>query len=139
MAGRKPVGPALADRVEASEEARTRLKVLLETITGEKSMEAACQALGIRKTHLFTLRTRVLKAAAAALEPGPVGRPPQAARPEAAGPQAARIAELEAQVQQLHVELEASRVRLELAEAMPGRTDENSPGRKKKAPRRRRV
>ena len=94
------MGPALADRVAASEQARTRLKVLLETITGDKTMDEACRALGIQKTQLFKLRARVLEAAAAALEPGPVGRPPQTV-----DPQAARIAELETRIKQLEVEL----------------------------------
>lgn len=134
MAGRKPVGPALADRVSGSEQARQRLKVLLETITGEKSMDGACQALSIQKTQLFKLRTRMLEAAAAALEPGPVGRPPQTV-----DPQAARIAELAAHIEQLEVELEASRLRIELAQALPKRTDEPSSGRKKNQRRQRRA
>jgi hypothetical protein len=132
VAGRKPVGPALADRVAASEQARARLKVLLETITADKSMDGACRALSIEKSQLFKLRARMLEAAAAALEPGPVGRPPQTV-----DPQAARIAELEQQIKQLQVELEASRLRVELAQALPALTDENSPRRKKKARRRR--
>ena len=123
----------MAERVAASEQARTRLKVLLETVTGDKTMDAACQALSIHKTQLFKLRTRVLEAAAAALEPGPIGRPPQAAEPHSA-----RIAELEARIKQLELELEASRLRVELAQALPALADETSPGRKKKARRRRR-
>ena len=134
MAGRKPVGPALADRVAASEQARTRLKVLLETITGEKSMDAACQALSIQKTQLFKLRARVLEAAAAALEPQPTGRPPQTVSPEAA-----RIAELEDEINRLKVELEGSRLRVELAQALRAAGDERSPRRKKKKPRERRA
>jgi hypothetical protein len=132
VAGRKPVGPALAERVSASEQARTRLKVLLETITGDKSMDAACQALSIQKTRLFKLRTRVLEAAAAALEPQPTGRPPQAV-----DPQAARITELEAQIKQLELKLEAARLRVELAQALPGLSGERLPRRKKKTRRRR--
>lgn len=130
MAGRKPVGPALADRVAASEQARTRLRVLLETITGEKTMDEACEALSIHKTHLFNLRARVLEAGAAILEPQPMGRPPQAASPEAA-----RIAELEEQINTLKVELEAARLRVELAQALPALSDEHSPRRKKKVRR----
>jgi hypothetical protein len=135
VAGRKPVGPALAERVwSASEPARTRLKVLLETITGDKTMEQACRALSIQKTQLFKLRTRVLEAAAAALEPQPIGRPPQAVSPEAA-----RITELEEEINQLTVELEASRVRVELAQALPAAGGEPAPRRKKKRRRGRRA
>jgi hypothetical protein len=118
--------------VSASEQARTRLKVLLETITGEKSMDAACQALNIHKSRLFTLRTGMLEAAAAALEPQPMGRPPQAASPEAA-----RIAELEAEINRLLVELEGSRLRVELAQALGAESGERSLRRKKKKLKRR--
>ena len=133
MVGRKPVGPALAERVSGSEQAKARLEVLLETISGAKSMEGACQVLGIHKTQLFKLRTRMLEAAAAALEPGPVGRPLQTA-----DPQAARIAELEAQIKQLEVELHAARLRVELAQALRPAGD-TSPKRKKKVRRRGRI
>ena len=134
MAGRKPVGPALAERVSGSQQSRQRLEVLLETITGAKTMDEACRALGIEKSQLFKLRARMLEAAAASLEPGPVGRPPQPV-----DPQAARIAELEAQIKQLSLELAASRLREELAQALPKLVDETSPRRKKKERRQRRA
>ena len=89
MAGRKPVGPALVHRVSGSQEACHRAEVLLETIAGVQTMDGACQALSIQKTQLFKLRTRMLKAAVASLEPGLIGRPPQTV-----APQTARIAEL---------------------------------------------
>jgi outer membrane murein-binding lipoprotein Lpp len=130
VAGRKPVGPALVERVSGSEPAQRRAEVLLETITGAKTMEAACRALGIEKTQLFKLRARMLEAAVAALEPGPIGRPPQPV-----DPQAAQIAELEARIQQLELELKASRLRAELASALPARADERSPRGKKKRQR----
>jgi hypothetical protein len=130
VAGRKPVGPALVERVSGSEQAQRRAEVLLETITGAKTMEAACRALGIEKTQLFKLRARMLEAAVAALEPGPIGRPPQPV-----DPQAAQIAELEARIQQLELELKASRLRAELASALPARIDERSPRGEKKRQR----
>ena len=134
MAGRKPVGPALVERVSGSPQAQQRAEVLLETITGAKSMDGACQALSIEKTQLFKLRTRMLEAAVASLEPQPTGRPPKAVSPEAA-----RIAELEAQVNELTVELEGARVRVELAQALGAADDERSSRRKKKKLRERRA
>jgi hypothetical protein len=95
-------------------------------------MDAACQALSIHKTRLFTLRMGMLEAAAAALEPQPMGRPPQAASPEAA-----RIAELEAEINRLTVELEGARLRVELAQALGAESGERSPRRKKKKLQRR--
>jgi hypothetical protein len=63
----------------------------------------------------------MLEAAVASLEPQPTGRPPQAASPEAA-----RMAELEAEIHRL-------------AQALRSRSDEPSPRRKKKKPRKRRA
>lgn len=130
MAGRKPVGPELVERVSGSGQAQQRATVLLETITGAKTMDEACRALGIEKTQMFKLRTRMLEAAVASLEPQPIGRPPQVVRPEAA-----RIAELEAEINRLKVELEGARVRVELAQALRATGDE----RKKKKPQQRRA
>jgi hypothetical protein len=132
VAGRKPVGPALAERVSGSEQALARLKVVLETITGDKTMEEACQALGLHKTRLFELRLEALQAAAVALEPAPLGRPPQVA-----GPEAARVAQLEQRIDELEVELEAARLRVELAQTLPALSKE-ALGAKKKSRRLRR-
>jgi hypothetical protein len=128
------VGAALAERVSASRQAQGRLKVLLETITGDKTMDQACRALGIQKSRLFKLRGRALAAAVAALEPQPMGRPSSAADAEAA-----RIAALEERVRELEVELAAARVRVELAQVRgldppPARKKTKRSGRPQKRP-----
>jgi hypothetical protein len=111
--GRKPVGPDLVDRVEGSPEARQEMKVLLETITGAKTMEEACAALGVKKSHMFVLRERALAAAVAALEPRPLGRPPRTAQEDPS-----RTAELEEEVKRLNRELKATQLRLEVAQTL---------------------
>jgi hypothetical protein len=113
--GRRPLGEKLVERVEGSSLAKRRLATILETLSGKTPVDQACQRLGIRSTMFFKLRGAWLQGAACLLEPRPLGRPP---RQDPADP---RIAELEAEVQRLQVELRASRVREELARVLPRR------------------
>lgn len=113
--GRRPLGEKLVERVEGSPLAKRRLATILETLSGKTPIDQACQRLGIRSTMFFKVRGAWLQRAASLLEPRPLGRPP---RQETADP---RIAELEAEVRQLQVELKASRVREELGHALPRR------------------
>src|SRR5213593_4716176 len=80
--GRKPLGPRLVGGLEGSEEAKKRLRVILETVTGERSIEDASKELGIEESAFYKLRTRTLAEALQGLEPRPLGRPPKE-KPEA--------------------------------------------------------
>jgi hypothetical protein len=114
MAGRKPDGPNLADRLDGPDESKRRLKVILETISGQRTIADAAAEIGVGEARFHELRNQVLQAALAALEPRPAGRP---AQPRA--DQDPRIAELEAQVRELDLENKASHVREQIALTMP--------------------
>src|SRR5439155_138631 len=45
MSGRHAIGPELAEKLEGSEVARTRMRVVLETIAGKKRVLEACAEL----------------------------------------------------------------------------------------------
>ena len=45
--GRPPEGPGLVEKQEGSEPAKERLRVILETITGSKTVREACGELGM--------------------------------------------------------------------------------------------
>jgi len=89
--------------------------VILESITGDKSVAQACNELGIGESMLFELRAQALQAAASRLEPGRPGRPPERSEEEA------ERMELEAELKATRLELQAARVREEIALIMPGR------------------
>jgi hypothetical protein len=112
---RPPEGPGLADRLEGPEEAKQRLKVILETISGERTIADAAAAIGVGLARFHELRNQVLQAALAALEPKPAGRP----RSEAPADADPKLAELEAQVRELTLEIKASNVREQIALTMP--------------------
>jgi hypothetical protein len=65
----------LVDGLEASEQARERGKVILSSLARECSVAAACRVLGMGRTRFQDLRKRMLRAALAALEERPAGRP----------------------------------------------------------------
>ena len=114
MAGRKPDGPNLADRLEGPDESKRRLKVILETISGQRTIADAAAAIGVGEARFHELRNHVLQAALGALEPKPAGRPAQPrSEPDP------KVAELEAQVRELDLELRASQVREQIALTMP--------------------
>ena len=112
--GRPPLGPRLAEGLEGSEGARRRLRVILETLSGELGVEEACRELGIGPAAFHKLRARTLAEALRSLEPRPMGRPR-----EERSAQEMRIEALEKENWQLQFELQAARLREEIALSMP--------------------
>ena len=132
--GRHPLGPNLVDGLEGPDEAKRRLKVILETVAGSRPIAEACAELGVCEAAFHNLRKQALAGAVASLAPRPPGRPRQDSDPEQQ-----RIRELEEQVFRLKMDLQAARIREELAIAMPHLLKprpgtETAPGQIKKSP-----
>jgi hypothetical protein len=107
-------GTAMVDDLGASEQARHRLKAIVETMSGTKSIPEVCTELGISEAMFHKLRSRFLEDAVLLLEPRVPGPKRQEATPEER-----RIEDLEAEVQRTKMELEAARIRTEIALVMP--------------------
>lgn len=114
MRGRHAIGPEIAERVEGSELARTRMRVVLETIANRKPVKEAIEELGICEQLFERLRAKAIKAAVAALELKSAGRPPKSTSPADA-----EIAALKERIAELEAELEAATIRAELAATLP--------------------
>jgi hypothetical protein len=112
--GRKPTGSKLVQRLAGSQHAKTRLKIILETLAGKLTIPDACEELGIQETMFHRLRAEVLQTALDRLEPRPRGRPPRVVSPEDQ-----RVVDLQAENRQLQIELRAAEIRRELAEHLP--------------------
>lgn len=112
--GRPPLGPEIVDRTEGSDVARRRARIVLEVIARERSVESACDALGVETTRFEDLRREGVAGLVAALEPKPVGRPPKPVDEEGE-----RVKALEEENGRLKVELVTSHVREELAIGLP--------------------
>jgi hypothetical protein len=114
LQGRPPMGSSLVDKLDGTEEAKCRLKVVLETISGTRNIPEACEALGLGESAFYKLRDQVLTAAMERLLPRPAGRP-RLERSE----EDERVAALEKEIQELRVNLRASQIREEIALVMP--------------------
>jgi hypothetical protein len=102
------------DRLSGPVESKERLRVILETLTGERTVSDASERLGIIEARFHCLRQEALEGALSALVPRRAGRPPKVSD---AVP--ARQTELEEQVHDLQLELQAAEVRTEIALTMP--------------------
>src|SRR5262245_55835330 len=102
--GRRPEWAAAVDRLEGSAVAKARLMAVLQALTGRQTAAQACLQVGLSERRFRGLRDRMLQAALGGLEPRPAGRP---ASPAAAAAADGRVAELEATVRDLRLDLRA--------------------------------
>ena len=128
--GRPPKGEKLVEELEGSEHAKVRTRIVLETIAEKKSIQDACDELGIKEARFHELKKEALAGMIESLEPKPAGRPAKMTKEEAD-----RIAELEREVAKLQVELKAAEIREELA--LGGILPEEEPVKKKAKKKRR--
>ncbi len=113
--GRPAEGPSVVDGLEGSEAAKSKLRAILESMRGEKSVEEICAELGIGKTAFYELRTRILEAALAEGEPKPAGRPPHLP-PDTRETELARLRD---EVKWLRLQMRIAHVREEIMLGMP--------------------
>jgi hypothetical protein len=127
MRGRKPAGPELVQQLEGSAAGKKRAEVILRTVAGQLSVAEASALLEITPQRLHVLREEGLQALVDQFEPRPMGRP----RKEPG----ATVAALDAEIERLQQELEAARLREEIALLLPGRqvaAEAQKKGRRKK-------
>ena len=114
MRGRRPSGPEYVETLGGSDIAKQRLKVILETLAGTCRVQEACVRLGISEPRFHQLRTQMLEAARAGLEPQSPGR-----KPHTPTPAEEQVRLLEEQVRQRDFELRVARAREEIALTLP--------------------
>lgn len=112
--GRRPSGPAQVDKLPGEPEAKRRLRVILETVAGQKSVAQACEELGIGEARFHELRAKALQAAVAGLAEGMPGRPKKEEPAESV-----EVKALREERDRLKLELRLSQTREELAVALP--------------------
>ncbi len=115
--GRPNKGVGHVDAVAGSPREKARLRAILRTLGGERSVEAAAADLGIRSAQFAALRKRALQGAADALVPRPPGRPRLCDVEESE-----QVRELREEVARLRAEVARANVRAEAA-ALWGQRD----------------
>ena len=113
--GRPNKGVGHVDNCDGSKRSRQRTQVILQTITGELSVNEACEILGVQRPHFAKLRLRALQGAVEALEPGRPGRP---RKHDAETEQ--RVTALASKVADLERQIELERARAAIAQILPG-------------------
>jgi len=100
------------DRLQGPAEQKQRLRVVLEVLQGERTVERACELLGVKPARFHELRSQVLEGALAGLAPGKAGRPRRPREPSA-------VRRLTEENEELKEQLWAAQIREELALTMP--------------------
>lgn len=112
--GRPPQKTALVESLTGPEELKARLRVILATLAGELTIAQACEQLQVGESRFHELRKQALEGALKAIEPGQAGRPGQHLTPEQV-----KLQEMQKQLDQLELELRASKAETEVARTMP--------------------
>jgi hypothetical protein len=100
--------------MEGDEEAKKRLKVILETLSGSKTIDEAAAELGIKAAMFHRLRYEWLEESMKLLLPKPLGRPRRRVAVESAELERARK-----EIESIRDELKKAHVREELSVALP--------------------
>lgn len=136
-AGRPPGKTGHVEPLDGGHEDKRRLRIILETVAGERSVQEACEQLGVSEARFHVLRRQALQAALDGLAPGAAGRPRRVEEVDTD-----RVRELEHEVAELKVDLQAALVRTEIALTMPhllrdalGRSKKKTPPRKRRKDR----
>jgi hypothetical protein len=134
-AGRPPQRYTHVEKVDADDDVKRRLHVLLRALNGEIRALDAQEELGLSETRFHALRQLMLQGAADALTPRRGGRPRKVLDPAEE-----EIARLKRELELAEQALKIARVRAELALVLPDRLGPPEPdsAQKKKRPRPRR-
>jgi transposase-like protein len=114
MRGRHPSGPEFVDKLPGDAAAKERLRVVLETLSGDCRVQEACERLNLSEQRFDQVRIEALQGALTALQPKPLGRPPRTASVVEE-----ELARLRARVSALEAELHVAAVRTEVAAILP--------------------
>lgn len=110
--GRPPWGSKLVDNLEGSPLAKQRLRLIVQTLQGERTVGDAARELGCNEARFYAMRQRTLQEAVQGLEPRKPGR-----KPKEVDPKDEKIAELTGELERTRASLHKLDLRLELAGA----------------------
>jgi len=110
---RKTSAKGLVNSLEGEAALKKQLEVILEVLGGKKTVAQACEELAVSEPTFHRIKEKALSGALEALMPKPAGRP---AKPETTNPE---VEALKAQILELRMDLQCSRVREEIALVMP--------------------
>lgn len=110
---RKTSAKQLIENLEAEPTIKVQLQAILDVLAGTKNVADACAELGVSEATFHRMKERALTAALEGLVPKAAGRPP---KPEETPTE---VEELKKELLRARMDLEASRIRTEIALVMP--------------------
>ena len=110
---RKTSAKQLIENLAAEPTIKAQLGTILEVLGGTKSVADACAELGVSEATFHRMKEKALSGALEALVPKAAGRPPKAEEIPT------DVEELKKQLLMARMDLEASRIRTEIALVMP--------------------
>lgn len=113
--GRPGKGVEHVDKLDASEHAKERLRVILEVTSGDLTRKEGAALLGLSERTYRELRDRAFGGALESLEPRPTGRP----RKHSLSNAEQRVQVLQDELEALQLELKTAQVREEIALVFP--------------------
>ena len=122
---RRTDGLKHVDRLEGPAEQKLRLRIVLEVLSGERTVEEACATLGIKPARLHELRSLALRGALAGIAPSKAGRPKRPAEPGG-------VRRLREENEELKEQLRVAELREELAMILPHVLTRRQGGKKRK-------
>jgi hypothetical protein len=128
--GRRTDNARLIDRLDLAPGAKERLQRIVATLTAQQTVVEACGCLGLSERHFHTLRLQVLQEAGRWLEGRRSGRPCRQRSDKDA-----QVTMLQAEIQQLRIDLQTARIREEIALTMPHLLQRSKPRKKTKTNR----
>ncbi len=113
--GRPGKGLGHVDGLEGPEATKARMRLIMQTLSGEVTVKEAAKTLGISASRFAALRQEVMQEWLDVMAPGTPGRPPKTQ--EAIEP--SEVEALRKQVKELILDLQVANTRTELAITMP--------------------
>lgn len=110
---RRTSAKRLIENVEGETAIKLQLQAILDVLSGKRTVSDACAELGVSEATFHRMKDKVLTGAVEALVPKAAGRPPKADDPPD------DVKELKRQLLMARIELEASRIREEIALVAP--------------------
>ena len=110
---RKTSPKRLVESLEGEASTKAQLGAVLDVLAEKKTVADACAELGVSEATFHRLKEKALAGALEALVPKAAGRPP---KPEETP---SDVKELQRKLRETRIELEASRIREEIALVMP--------------------
>ena len=101
-------------KLSASDRAKKRLRVILDSLDGSRTVADAAAELAISESRFHALRKHWLQHAVELLEPRPTGRPPK----QAGGPLERRADQLETELKEVRTAARLAEVRREIGEIL---------------------